>query len=218
MDLQDSTQTPCDGHTQRRRQTRRRLIAAARGVMGRKGANAVPISAITDAAGVGKGSFYNHFESREELIEAVFEQTIAELGAEIRSLIELMDDPAERLAFAIRYAMARPLEDDDIARFLVRGDSGRGMIRRHIEPGGWQDIHRGIAEGRFRCDDVGVLSAIIAGGGEAIVRGIVDGQLDADESISGLAESVLILLGVEASEARSIANQPLTAHRASSGD
>ena len=215
MYLQDSTPTPLDGHTQRRRHTRRRLIAAARGVMGRKGADAVPISAITDAAGVGKGSFYNHFDSREALLEAVFEQTIAELGAEIRSLIEVMDDPAERLAFAIRYAMARPLEDDEIARFLVRGDNGRGMIRRHIEPGGWRDIHHGIAQGRFRCDDLGVLSAIIAGGGEAIVRGVLDGELDADKSISRLAESVLVLLGVDASEARSIANQPLTARRAS---
>ncbi|MEO0367848.1 MAG: TetR/AcrR family transcriptional regulator [Pseudomonadota bacterium] len=209
MDINVSMQTPLDGHKQRRGQTRARLIAAARTVMGQKGADAVPISDITDAAGLGKGSFYNHFSSREELIEAVFEETVTELGSEIQSLGESMDDPAERLAFTIRYAMTRSLEDEETARFFVRGDSGRGMIGRHIEPSGWRDVHHGMASGRFQCDDLGVLGAIIAGGSEAIMRGVIEGELSSSESISGLAGSVLILLGINAQEAKAIANQAL---------
>lgn len=212
-----SPNVPLDGHAQRRRETRGRLIAAAREVMGRSGADAVPISAITDAAGLGKGSFYNHFDSREALIDAVFEETIAQLGAEIGTLTESMDDPADRLAFAIRYSLARPLEDREVARFLVRGDSGRGMLRRHIEPGGWADVHRGIAEGRFQCADLGVLGAIIAGGADATLRAILDGELEADQSIAGLAESVLRLLGLDADEARLIAGRPLPRPSSRSG-
>ena len=48
------------------------ILAAALKVLHRNGFNATGVQDITDAAGVPKGSFYNHFESKEALgIEAL---------------------------------------------------------------------------------------------------------------------------------------------------
>ena len=37
------------------------------------------IDAITSAAGVAKGSFYNHFDARDDLFEQLIESTLQEL-------------------------------------------------------------------------------------------------------------------------------------------
>jgi len=47
--------------------TREEIVQAALKCLVEKGFNAVGVQDITDAAGVPKGSFYNHFESKEAL-------------------------------------------------------------------------------------------------------------------------------------------------------
>ncbi len=46
---------------------RERLLEAGVAVIGKSGFNGCSVQDITDAAGVPKGSFYNHFESKEAL-------------------------------------------------------------------------------------------------------------------------------------------------------
>ncbi|MGZ5404175.1 MAG: TetR/AcrR family transcriptional regulator, partial [Nocardioides sp.] len=53
----------------RKARTRSALIAAAQTLIAEGRTNA-PILEITQAADVGMGSFYNHFETKEELFEA----------------------------------------------------------------------------------------------------------------------------------------------------
>ena len=47
--------------------TREEIVQAGLKCLVEKGFNAVGVQEITDAAGVPKGSFYNHFESKEAL-------------------------------------------------------------------------------------------------------------------------------------------------------
>src|ERR1700692_1340496 len=62
----------------RRRETRSRLLVAALKLTAEKGMEGVAINEITEAADVGFGSFYNHFESKEAiyatLVDNVFEE------------------------------------------------------------------------------------------------------------------------------------------------
>ncbi|EUC21006.1 regulatory protein TetR, partial [Burkholderia sp. BT03] len=51
----------------RKRETRGRLLDAALRLMAEKGMEGVAINEITEAADVGFGSFYNHFESKEAI-------------------------------------------------------------------------------------------------------------------------------------------------------
>ena len=51
-----------------------RLTQAGRDLFSRQGYNATGIQQITDHAGVPKGSFYNHFESKEVFAVAIIEQ------------------------------------------------------------------------------------------------------------------------------------------------
>ena len=57
----------------RRRETRSRLLTASLKLMAEKGMEGVAINEITEAADVGFGSFYNHFESKEAIYAAVLD-------------------------------------------------------------------------------------------------------------------------------------------------
>lgn len=60
------------------RRNAERLIAAARDAFAERGAEA-PLDDIARRAGVGPGTLYRHFPTREALIEAVYRDDIAEL-------------------------------------------------------------------------------------------------------------------------------------------
>jgi TetR/AcrR family transcriptional regulator, transcriptional repressor for nem operon len=71
--------------------TREDIVQAGLKRLAEKGFNAVGVQDITDAAGVPKGSFYNHFESKE----ALGAEIVARYGAN-QTRREILTDPAVR--------------------------------------------------------------------------------------------------------------------------
>ena len=77
--------------------TRAALIRAAQTFIAAGKLN-VPVLEITQAADVGMGSFYNHFDSKEELFQAAVNEVLDELGAILDKLTGEGEDPAETFA------------------------------------------------------------------------------------------------------------------------
>lgn len=65
--------------------TRRKLLEAAKSVMAEKGMAATTVEEITDRADVGRGSFYYHFDAKDELILAMLEKLLGELTQALRT-------------------------------------------------------------------------------------------------------------------------------------
>jgi AcrR family transcriptional regulator len=62
------------------RRNRERLVASARELFARSGVD-VSVEEITQHAGLGMGTLYRHFPTKEELIDAVLEEAFGELVA-----------------------------------------------------------------------------------------------------------------------------------------
>jgi AcrR family transcriptional regulator len=60
--------------------TRSALVAAARDLFGQRGYSATSIEEIVARAGVTKGALYHHFDDKESLFKAVFEQVEREVS------------------------------------------------------------------------------------------------------------------------------------------
>ena len=60
------------------RRNRERLVASARELFAESGVD-VSVEEITQHAGVGMGTLYRHFPTKEELIDAVLEDAFAEI-------------------------------------------------------------------------------------------------------------------------------------------
>jgi len=74
--------------------TRRKILDAARREIGRKGFNEASISTITAEAGVGQGTFYIYFRSKEE----VMRELVGDMGRTLRhKLTEAIGNATDRI-------------------------------------------------------------------------------------------------------------------------
>lgn len=199
-----------DKRNLRRQKTRTQLIVAAREVMGRQGGDGATVSDIIATAGLGKGSFYNHFDDKEALLHAVMDDTIALFAVQILSLTDAMINPVEILAVSIRHFVRLSTQQPEVGRFITRGAAGRNLAEAHIGPWVYRDVQRGIDSGDFSCTDLTLFAAILAGSAESVVRGILDQRLSADAAAQ-LACAMLQVLGVPPSRAQNICQQSLSA-------
>ena len=90
-----SRDTPPTRQARRRAQTRQRLLDAAQALFARQPVEDTTISQITEEADVGFGSFYNHFASKEEIVEATVRGYLRQQVRVVMGLVEKVADPAE---------------------------------------------------------------------------------------------------------------------------
>jgi AcrR family transcriptional regulator len=134
----------------RAERTRRALMAAGRRLFCERPVDAVTVDDIVQAAGVAKGSFYNHFLDREALVRAIS----AEIRSEVERAIDRANadiaDPAQRLARACCTYVRFALDEPERAGFLVRVHNGHTSLEAPLNRGLVDDVSRGLAAGRFR--------------------------------------------------------------------
>jgi AcrR family transcriptional regulator len=207
-----STTTPQDPprsrQDRRRARTRANLVAAAGALFARQGVDNTRINEITEEADVGFGSFYNHFASKEAIVEAVLEETIAAQGAAIEAVTADLDDPAETVAVAHRYFVNLAHTDPNWAWLLIRLDLSHNITLAALGPYAQRDLERGIRAGRFNVPDKRV--ALFAAGGAllAVMRAVLDGQApkNADRHHG---QGILRLLGLSPQDAAEVAGRPM---------
>jgi TetR/AcrR family transcriptional regulator, transcriptional repressor for nem operon len=90
------------------RATREALVTSATRLMHVNGYNATSLDDVLRDSGVGKGNFYYHFRSKEDLGYAILDQLIA--GFLQRTLEPCFSDPTERPLAQIRCFLDRVLD------------------------------------------------------------------------------------------------------------
>ncbi len=203
-------QPPPDRQARRRRETRARLIRAAAAVFARRGVGNTRINEITDEADVGFGSFYNHFRSKGDIVEAVVAETLTAQAAAVGELTGGLADPAEVVAVAHRHFVELAATDPDWVSLLIRLDVSLDVALGALGPFAAEDISAGLEAGRFRVADRQVAMLDTGGALLAVMREVLDGR--APEDAGRLhAEGVLRVLGLHEEDAREVARRPLPA-------
>jgi AcrR family transcriptional regulator len=107
----------------------REILAAARRLMEQKGADALIMDEIAQAAGVAKGTLYLYFQSKHELIQAILSQVGEAISTDLEGILAKPDPPPEKLRQVVN--MLLNYVDRESALFpvylreLVRSKSGR---------------------------------------------------------------------------------------------
>ena len=78
-------------------ETRRKLLQAAADEIASLGYDGANINRISEAAGYAKGTIYNYFSSKRELMLALIDQTGEEHFEFIKERVEQEQDPVRRL-------------------------------------------------------------------------------------------------------------------------
>lgn len=137
----------------RKRETRQRLLDAAFQLMAERGIDAVAINEITEAADVGIGSFYNHFESKDAIYIALMDEVFEEFADALDQLVADVEDPAEVISVCVRHTILRARREPSWGRLLLREGLSERVLTRGLGVRLMRDIQKGVASGRFKLSD-----------------------------------------------------------------
>jgi AcrR family transcriptional regulator len=204
--------TPAGNRLDRRKAvTRAALVSAARRLLETQDPGSVSIQEITEAADVGFGTFYNHFDSKQELFAAAVEEVVEEHGAMLDALTADMDDPAEVLAASVRMTARFPVTHPNIALIMVRTGPHYLKATSGLAPRALRDLQRGKDAGRFSFGDPAVALACTGGALIGVLHLTLahDGSMPVEDAADELALNMLRMLGLGEDDARDVVSRPL---------
>jgi AcrR family transcriptional regulator len=193
----------------RKARTRAALIRAAQTLIA-DGRTNVPILEITQAADVGMGSFYNHFQTKEELFEAAIEDVMDGYGQLLDNLTAGMDDPAEVFASSFRLTGRLSRMEPELSRVLLNNVLRLLSADSGLAPRARRDIAAAVEAGRFDVEDLDIAVTMSAGTLLALGQLLHDQpERDVEETTDRVTEDLLRMLGVPRRQARRICSLPL---------
>jgi AcrR family transcriptional regulator len=163
-----------------REEKQQAIVGAALEVFARRGFTAATIEEIARTAGLGKGTVYQYFGSKDDLFFAVFQAFVGQVGQQARGLAA---GPALSAAGRLRTLIVGLMDIDDEARrlfsltfeFWAAAASGAPALRTRVaslfrdsyaELGVMvaETIRDGVARGEFDpAVDVGAVTAVLIG-------------------------------------------------------
>jgi AcrR family transcriptional regulator len=135
------------------RRNREQLVSAARELFASEGVD-VPVREVARQAGLGVGTLYRHFPTREELVDAVLEDAFGEFVAIAESALAEPDPWRGFTRFVeeslVLHARNRGLRD--VVETRSRGRERASAMRRRIRPLAARLVARAQEEGTLRSD------------------------------------------------------------------
>lgn len=194
---------------QRKVRTRAALVAAGRQLLA-EGRTDVAVSAITDLADVGLGSFYNHFSTKDELFGAATEAAAQEIVVGLDELTADLTDPVERFAACLRLVGRMHRRLPQLSAILLRSGAPMLSVRGELMQFPRRDLLDAIERGSFTVADPDLALATTAGAMLMLGQLLLDdpGRDDA-AAADAMTRTLLVGFGVDAEEAERICALPL---------
>jgi len=151
----------------RREQTAGALLDAARRVLSAKGYHGTKIVDIARAAGVGVGTFYLYYATKEALFLELVEETVARLKVELDAVRDTVSDPVAisrtRTLTFLRFAQ----ENRELFRIVFGHGASFHDVVRNSQEGFIRDlfdiIAGGMRAGAYRQGDAMVWAQAVIG-------------------------------------------------------
>ena len=193
---------------ERRRKMRTRLIESALLVFARRGVEGSVIDEVITTAGVARGTFYNYFNSNEELLRAVAEEVGNQMLQIVDPVVRTIDDPAARVACGVRLTLIVARAHPQLAAFLARvGPPALGVQSLAAELLG-RDVKAGMESARFTAMHPRLGFDLVSGPVLSAFHTLLTAKVPASYP-QDMAEAILLSLGVAKASAHRLAHLPL---------
>jgi AcrR family transcriptional regulator len=127
---ESGTRKPVLDRRQRRSaETRERLFRAALNLFAQKGFGETTVEDITNAADVGKGTFFNYFPSKDHLLVAFTDMQLAKLQGAVENMRQ-SHEPMPAFLHALSLRMTEePARAPDVVRALLQANLSSSSVR-----------------------------------------------------------------------------------------
>lgn len=194
----------------RRAKSRNTLLAAAFECYGREDGRLVRIEDVCKAAGVARGTFYNHFDDLEQLRYQLLEEMTGEFDRAVHHMFGALEGPAEQTAVAIRYYLHAAAKNPAWGWAMIHSSAPGHTFGETVWHNALVTIRRGLEQGLFRIStaEIGrdILMGAVAAAMVSITRGMTPPRYPEE-----ISEHVLMSFGMAADVAHELSNRPLPA-------
>ncbi|MEM7338766.1 MAG: TetR/AcrR family transcriptional regulator [Actinomycetota bacterium] len=205
------------GYPRKRAQTRQRLLRAGMVVVARNGPDGARVRDVAAEAGVVTGTFYNHFPSLAELIDAIAGEL--SVGVEIASttLEAIEHDPAARVAIGTCQLMQLVDDDPTSASAFIALLAGQPSFRSRIRSVITGAVADGVRTGRFAVVDAATVSDACLGAAVQWMRSALAGEADAEagvaagDAVRARLRVMLAIVGLDQSDVDQVIDMALSA-------
>lgn len=147
---------PADPGLRERR--REEILDAAARLFAQQGYPRTDVQLLADTLGVGKGTIYRYFSSKEELFLAAVDQGMCRLNETVQAGVTHCRDPLDRLSGAIQAYLAFFRDNSHFVELLIQEraefkdrQQQTYFVHRERNAGPWRDLlSQLIQQGRFR--------------------------------------------------------------------
>ncbi|TVP88893.1 MAG: TetR/AcrR family transcriptional regulator [Pseudomonadaceae bacterium] len=147
----------------------RDILAAATHVFAHDGFRGADVQGIADRAGVGKGTVYRFYPTKEELFRAVVDDVMQRLTAQIDDAVESVADPFDYLRISFRAYMAFFQDNPEAVELFVHERAEWGVdckpsyfVYKDAHSDEWLAVcERLVASGRCRVTDAGLIQELV---------------------------------------------------------
>ncbi|MCA8899747.1 MAG: TetR/AcrR family transcriptional regulator [Hyphomonas sp.] len=188
--------------------TRRSLVDAGLQLFAERPVDAVPIDDIVAAAGVAKGSFFNHFNDKQSFANAIAAEIRLDIEARVAEANKDIVNPLERLTGGMRTAAEFALSEKQRSIVVTRSLKLTTGRDHPLNAGLRKDVESACAHGLLRpeAESSGLLFWL--GACHSIMSNIIERNLSRPKAAERMADIMmmgLIGLGVGEAEARTLA-------------
>lgn len=190
--------------------TRQSLMTAGFKLLMDKPINRLSINEIISAAGVAKGSFFNHFVDKDDFATAIATEVRSEIEQQIDKVLNDVDDPVLRLASGMQFVSKFALLERKRTIAMLHSLSGVTWLNHPFNNGVKADIEGCVKAGLVRAEatDYGVLFWL--GLCHVMMTNIVEQDMKAADAAEQL-DKMLVLgltgLGVDEATVSKIGHQ-----------
>jgi AcrR family transcriptional regulator len=119
---------------------RARVLEAAEAVFAEEGID-VPVDVIAERAGVGVGTLYRHFPTKEKLFEAILVERVTQIAADARQRLET-EDPSTAFFSFLEYLVSEASRKRD----LINAFASAGVEFEVVAAGAKKELELAVTE------------------------------------------------------------------------
>ena len=181
------------------------ILDATGNLLAEHGLRGCSVTAVATAAGIASGTVYNHFESKGELLAAVFRHNVQREVEAVRTAVASRGSAADRMSAVIETFAGRALKQPRLAYALLAEPSEPVVEKLRLEyHREFRDvvaaaIDEGVRTGELPAQNALVVATALVGAiDHALVAPLTDG---ADDTVSCLITFAFRALGVRHADA-----------------
>jgi AcrR family transcriptional regulator len=120
------------------------IVAAAYDLLASEGLEGLTIRSVLTRTGLARRAFYDRFATKDDLVLAVFEQSLSDAARHFSRLVSDIDDPMERLRLIVTSIALGTVATDDASPGRHRRAAALAREHLRLAEARATDLHRAI--------------------------------------------------------------------------